>query len=1084
MFWRFVLVALVALSSGCSGGSTADRTQGSDASSVTSATLVLQTPAKRPQVQGFAGQPDRGNLVVYPAAAARLDGAYTWHRSDFSEAHAIAAIGSGRLRVNTPAGETLDFQYQRHVEHPNGDWTWIGHLQDGAPGQETILTFGDKAVFGTIAQPAREPLKLTIRNGVSWLVETDRAKLAGIVNGATRPRNPDYFVPPKLSGRSAADAPVLTAQGVQASAAAAVGSTGTVVDLVLGYTTGFAAGLGGQSQAATRLNFLVDVTNQAYVNAQVDAQLRLVRTVQVSYPDATPNGTALEELTGFRAPSTPTTPAAAFAELRAARDQYGADVVSLVRKFHRPENDGCGIAWLIGGGQSAIVQSDEFFGYSVVSDGTAAGSDGMTYFCREETLAHELGHNMGSAHDRDAADGDDNILQANEYGNFPYSFGYKTGAGAGNFYTVMAYGESGQTRYRTFSNPRTTYCGGFVCGAVNADNARSLSLTIPVVATFRTQAVQPVLRRARHDIDGDGKSDLLLQHAPNGWFAYWTMNGAAVTRYSNAFTRPAGSVQAVSGDFNGDSRLDIVWTRTSDRSLTGWFGDGNGFVQAPIRDYAQGWRVVLAGDVDGDGKSDLVLEHPGNRQLAYWTMNGATPARYSVAFTQPAGFRLETTGDYNGDGKLDLIWLRRTDRALLMWVGDGNGFTAMSMNPLSAGVSVLASGDANGDGRDDLLVSNNARRQLRILTLDGPVVTSGSQFLETPIGHMFVASGDHDGDGKLDLVWERSSDRSLLLWRGTGSSFQSAPIRDHAPGWQMKHIEQPVRYTKDDVDAEGGSDLLLYAPIGQSLSYMTMQGSTLYGFSPKAYAANGSAVASGDFNADGHHDVVLWRAGQGHLVLWEGGSDDFVETRLPTPSVGWIVSGAGDVDGDGRSDLLLENEGFNAIAYWIMDGAGVSRYSSAYARPSGYAMAARGDFNGDGRLDIAWSRASDRSLLLWQGNGIGFEQSVIGNYASGWVIAGAGDIDGDERSDLILTGSGSAAYWIMQGNIPIRYSPGFIAPTGYRLGAIGDYNGDGRTDLAWDRVTDGAVTMWIGDGNGFNVAYAGVHNPGYGIIQP
>ena len=61
-----------------------------------------------------------------------------------------------------------------------------------------------------------------------------------------------------------------------------------------------------------------------------------------------------------------------------------------------------------------------------------------------------------------------------KYGLYDFSFGYKTGAGAGNFYTVMAYGDTGQTSYRIFSNPRSTFCTA-PCGVENnADNARSL----------------------------------------------------------------------------------------------------------------------------------------------------------------------------------------------------------------------------------------------------------------------------------------------------------------------------------------------------------------------------------------------------------------------------------------------------------------------------------------------------------------------------------------------------------------------------------------------------------------------------------
>lgn len=737
--------------------------------------------ARRAGMPSFAAEPDRGELVHYPKSrVVRRDGAYTWHRANLSEAHALNAIG-GVLTLTSPSGQPLAFSYERHVEHPSGDWSWVGRLRGGAPSDEVILTFGADAAFGTVAQPGKPSLKLTINDGVAWLVETDPAKLAGIRNEATHPTRPDFLIPP------AAASSVSSAAAAAAVAPPAVASTPgatTVVDLVLGYTAGYAADLGGASQAVTRLNNLVEITNQAYVNSQLPGRVRLVHTMQVKFPDNTSNKDTLEKLTGHTGTSA-TTPDAAFNALRAARDQYGGDLVSLVRKFHRPENDGCGIAWMIGGNRTSFTTRDAPFGYSVVSDGRAAGSDGKTYFCRDETLAHELGHNMGSQHDRDTATESGSV----KYGVYDYSFGYKTGAGAGNFYTVMAYGESGQTTYRVFSNPRTTFCGGLPCGVENqSDNARSLSQTVPVVAGFRATLVAPpivppsfaapgaLIDAKRVDFNGDGRSDLLWRLEDNSHLALWTMNGSVRTGGAG-FPVGSGWQVMAAADFRGDGRADLIWSDGTNMQI--WDGTASGFVGLTMRSYPVGWRVVAIGDLNGDGRADLVWRDDANTILSLWVMDGPTIIASAAYATSPA-WRIEGSGDLNGDGLLDLVW---TDGTLMqLWAGaPGLRFSGVAMPVFPVGWSLVAVGDMDGDRNDDLFWRHAYSGQLAFWRMSGGS-RLGSVGFPASLAWRPIQAGDFNGDGRLDLLW--TDGINMQMWISTGVGFRGEATSPGFPfGW-------------------------------------------------------------------------------------------------------------------------------------------------------------------------------------------------------------------------------------------------------------------------------------------------------------
>ncbi len=739
----------------------------------------------------FAHFPDRGELVAYPGKVGIQDGAYTWHRTELSELHALHAIVDGHLRVTTPSGEQLDFQYDNHVEHPTGDWTWVGHIA-GHPNEQTILTFGEHAAFGSIAQPGKLPMRLTVRNGVGWLVETDARKVAGIINAATRPQHPDFLVPPKAAApgvtpRMAGASSV--SRGSATSMASAAAATATTVDLVLGYTPAFASDNGGTSGAITHLNYLVDVTNVAYVNSQIDAKIRLVATVPVTYPDATSNDTTLSQLTGYDATSnSTTTPDPAFNALRAARDQYGADMVSLVRSFRDPENGGCGVGWLIGGGRQAIDQSDSYFAYSVVSDGTDIGTDGKRYYCLDETLAHELGHGMGAAHDVDTAKGSNGALDNNEYGAFSYSFGYKSIPG--NFYTVMAYGDTGQQIDRIFSDPRSTFCGGNACGITDqADNARTLIQTIPIVATFRATAVAypppSITARPRVDMNGDGKSDIVWRNATSGQTSRWYMSGA--TRIGGALDSMPSNYHIVGiGDFDGDGRSDLLWADTANSYLLMWFSDADGQYRGSYVDsIPAGWSVSGVADMNGDGTADIVFRNASLGQTSRWYMRGETRIGSAID-AMPSNYRIMGIGDFDGNGRADLLWSDSANSYLLMWLTGSDGqYRGSYIDSIPAGWSVAGVADMNGDGTSDIVWRNAAAGQTSRWYMQGATRIGGA-LDAMPGNYSIIGISDFDGDGRGDLLWADSAYTYLLMWfSGADGQYRGTYVDSIPLGWSV-----------------------------------------------------------------------------------------------------------------------------------------------------------------------------------------------------------------------------------------------------------------------------------------------------------
>lgn len=590
-----------------------------------------------------------------------------------SEAHAVAATLSGELTLEAPDGTPLRVRYARHEEYPDGNWSWIGRVEGGDPGREAIITFGEQAVFGSIPQADGSTLRLTTQAGQVYAMTIDPRNF----KTTRRKGGPDAMAAPAALDPFAASATSLAASATATTAsqakvtAGATASATNTIDVVLGYTNGYAAGLGGQSAAVTRLQNLIATANAALSNSNVAAQVRLVGTVQVTYTDSNDNGAALNALTGISDSGAPVTIPAALKPLRDARETYGADLVSLVRKFDESENDGCGVAWLNGAGGVAITSSDAAYAYSVVSDGTDRGSDGKTYYCEDHTLAHEMAHNMGSQHDVDNAGG----MQ----GRYPYSYGLKASSTAGNFYTVMAYGDSGQTSYNVFSNPNVTICGGRACGvAGQTDNARSLNLTIPLVSKFRPTIVGsdsvPYLYAISKNDPARTSVVLNIMAGSNNYSSFVTQADINLARVG-LDERWIFQV----GDYNLDGVIDVYSVKRTSSSgktevhiLDGASGFSSFSLHAatalPETGVDGRWMFRIA-DYNRDGRLDLYAikrSSTSSGRTEVHVLNGADNFK---TFLLHAATGLAGTGadyswtfdlaDYNGDGVPDLYAVKK-----------------------------------------------------------------------------------------------------------------------------------------------------------------------------------------------------------------------------------------------------------------------------------------------------------------------------------------------------------------------------------------------------------------------------------------
>jgi FG-GAP-like repeat len=181
------------------------------------------------------------------------------------------------------------------------------------------------------------------------------------------------------------------------------------------------------------------------------------------------------------------------------------------------------------------------------------------------------------------------------------------------------------------------------------------------------------------DFNGDGFGDILWRNT-NGDTSIWLMTGTPTT-VSVLSTTDLGFVPtswsvAQTGDFNGDGKADILWRNTNgDTSV--WLMTASGTQMQVLSATDLGfvptsWKIAGTGDFNGDSKSDI-LWHNTNGDTSIWLMT-SNGTQVQVLSTTDLGFvpmswDVALTGDFNGNGKSDILW-RNTNGDISIWFGD------------------------------------------------------------------------------------------------------------------------------------------------------------------------------------------------------------------------------------------------------------------------------------------------------------------------------------------------------------------------------------------------------------------------------
>ncbi|NWJ40557.1 MAG: VCBS repeat-containing protein [Geothrix sp.] len=215
-----------------------------------------------------------------------------------------------------------------------------------------------------------------------------------------------------------------------------------------------------------------------------------------------------------------------------------------------------------------------------------------------------------------------------------------------------------------------------------------------------------------------------------------------------------------------------------------------------------------------------------------------------------------------------------------------------------------------------------------------------------------------------------------------------------------------------------------------------------------------------DVNGDGRPDLVVANADDQTVSvrLADPAKAGFFlpAILLPTPGRTPLDVAVGDLNGDGRMDIVVAASGANSVLVFTQTATGTFNPPVAYAVGGDAQAVTVADLDGNGLADIAVATTANAVSVLLQTSAGTFAPAV--DYATGIqpVAIRAADVDGDGKLDLLTANFGAATNPDGQGlSVLIQGAPGtFAAPVHYATAyravalAVGDLNGDGKPDIA------------------------------------
>jgi Big-like domain-containing protein/VCBS repeat protein len=526
---------------------------------------------------------------------------------------------------------------------------------------------------------------------------------------------------------------------------------------------------------------------------------------------------------------------------------------------------------------------------------------------------------------------------------------------------------------------------------------------------------------------------------------------------------PGRPLQTVAGspsvdlvaDLDGDGFLDVVVGEPGRLEI--FRGRGDGRVRGAIAKPLGGTPLALAaGDVDADGVVDVVAVTQGIAALRVLKGLGGGQLADPVAIPLASAPRRVVMVDLDKDGDRDLVASLTDGDALAIELNTGAGAFAAAANvPTGTGPIEIAVADINVDGKLDVLAANaNNRTMTTALGLGNGTFRAPVTRFSPEIGKLLVTA--IDADTSPDLVIVDSQLDEIAIEHGNRDGTFTI-LTEFASGLPSQTA------VAADVDGDAKTDLVL-GGIG-TVSVLLGTGTGTFGAAQRLAASAFAGLALVDMNRDGTRDLVTTGAGLGIVTGLAGGR--FLAAPITPRPTGFLLPTSADLDGDGSSDGVRwdSDKGLSAVLS-NPDGTFHDGPALAHGQPSDGVL---GDVDGDGRADLVLTTATGGAAEVAFGNGTGgFGAAAAIAQTTSADAPLLVDVDGDGRLDLVLSSTSPASTSLLLGHGlgTGAFAPITLVATGSRPGrtVAADVDGDGAVDLV--SPTDGAIEVIRGDGIG------------------